>query len=360
MYNNNNIIIILFSLYLKHSVTLKIYIKHQYLVRIHYHHTKYYVDFTCLGKHNQWSMSRLRWQSPGFLSAGEHRPFSRTPGPGPPVPLPEPQSIWRTSSWFRSTWKSADTFLPSLMSSRDSVTKNGSIWKADSVRWLLEIWEFHGGELLQMLTSKCRSVKSKCFRSLHWWLVPFHSRWCSPAAWGWAIGMLSWTFCPVSPQMDALMRYQPSARPLGSSEPAFGKHERRKGLFYKLQQGDKWPFHRFSKAWRQIMMSFKQIETINRFQTSLFYLLEYLGQARTDSTFPLSWQSGFLHLSLRCTGRWTEREQLNAADKKLAWIHETGSFHHHCLLNNCPGKSTVFKRALVHVHEHHYVNKSDL
>lgn len=64
-------------------------------------------------------------------------------------------------------------------------------------------------------------------------------------------------------------------------------------------------------------MSLKQIETINRFQPSLFYLLEYLGQARTDSTFPLSWQSEFLHLSLRYTGRWTEREQLNAADKNL-------------------------------------------
>lgn len=87
----------------------------------------------------------------------------------------------------------------------------------------LEIWECRRDKLLQMLTSKCRSVKSKCFRSLHWWLVLFHSRWHSLAAWGWAIGMLSWTFSPVSPQTDAPMRCQPSARPLGSSEPAFGE-----------------------------------------------------------------------------------------------------------------------------------------
>lgn len=84
---------------------------------------------TCLGKHSQWSMSRLRQQSPGFLSAGEHRPFSwpPTPVPGPPVPLLQPPSIWRTASWLRSTWKSADTFLPSRTSSRASDTKKGSI-----------------------------------------------------------------------------------------------------------------------------------------------------------------------------------------------------------------------------------------
>lgn len=47
----------------------------------------------------------------------------------------------------------------------------------------------------------------------------------------------------------------------------------------------------------------------------LLHLQECLGPVRTDSTFPLSWQSEFLHPFLRCTVKWTERDHLNAEDR---------------------------------------------
>lgn len=164
-------------------------------------------------------MSGLREQSPGFLSAGELRPFSTTPGPGAPVPLEEPHSIWRTSSWFRSTWKSADTFLPSRTSSRDSDTKNGSIWGADWARWV----DGH------MAGLRCaRKLFSRC---LHWWRGQSRSRWYSLAALASVSGKWSWTFCPASPQRDAQTCCRPTARLVGFVEPAAKNCSRNKSAF---------------------------------------------------------------------------------------------------------------------------------
>lgn len=87
---------------------------------------------TCWGKHSHCSRSWLRWQSPDFFSAGKHKPFSWAPTavPGAPVLLAQPPSIWRTASWLRSTWKSAETFLPSRTSIKASDTKKGSIYRS--------------------------------------------------------------------------------------------------------------------------------------------------------------------------------------------------------------------------------------
>ncbi len=89
---------------------------------------------TCLGKHSQFSSSELSWQSSVFFSTDELRPFSCGAPSDPWSPAPaELLSICRTTSWFKSTWKSAETFLPSRMSSRETDTKKGSIWGETAV-----------------------------------------------------------------------------------------------------------------------------------------------------------------------------------------------------------------------------------
>lgn len=174
---------------------------------------------TCFGKQSQFWRSALRLrQSP----AVDSRPFS-FPHVGSQLP-----NICRTSGWFRSTWKSAETFLPSRMSNRASEIKKGSIWRRTfkqsvnnvSVGWTSQLTPF----------CPCND-REEHFQNSHWSLVQARSRWCSFAAGNSKTCSRPWTFCLVSPQMDARVNFQRSDDDVDSLGPAFAEN-RRSNQFY--------------------------------------------------------------------------------------------------------------------------------
>lgn len=94
------------------------------------------------------------------------------------------------------------------------------------------------------------------------------------------------------------------------------------------------------KLWQNETLNDKNRRTLLDYGHLFLYLQECLGPVRTDSTFPLSSQSEFLHLFLRCTVKWTERDHLNAEDETCGNQHSEDPM--------CP---------LVGVREHCYVKE---
>lgn len=77
---------------------------------------------TCLGYFSHSSGNPLTCGSSiSFESIFSTAPFSKGPE--------EPEIICLTRLWFKSTWKSAEIFLPSLTSYSATLTKKGSTWR---------------------------------------------------------------------------------------------------------------------------------------------------------------------------------------------------------------------------------------
>lgn len=77
---------------------------------------------TCLGYFSHSSGNPLTCGSSiSFESIFSAAPFSNG--------LEEPEIICLTRVWFKSTWKSAEIFLPSLTSYSATLTKKGSTWR---------------------------------------------------------------------------------------------------------------------------------------------------------------------------------------------------------------------------------------